>query len=201
MKKIENKKARRVCFSKRHKGLFKKAHDLCILCDSQIAIITFSPGGKPYVFAHPSIDAVLDYYLGNGGPTPSYTLAEFPILSNQVSQLEHQLEKEQNQSKMGRNNESGGGDYWWNRVNMDELGELPIEDHKALIRKMEQVRENMLRRADWLASAHAEVEDPLPLAVCAEEGPMVPVSVVPSEEGDIYSQLDSLDFPYYLGEF
>ncbi|XP_077222046.1 agamous-like MADS-box protein AGL62 [Tasmannia lanceolata] len=198
IKKIENKKARQVCFSKRRKGLFKKAHDLCILCDSQIAIITFSPGGNPYVFAHPSIDAVLNYYLG--GPTPSHALAIVPILSNQVSQLEHQLEKDEKKSKMGGNDESDG-DCWWNRVNMEELGELPIEDHKALIRKMEQVRENMVRCAEELASAEAEVEDPIPIAdlpLHLEEGRMVPFSE-PSD--DIFSQPEPIYFPYYLGEF
>ncbi|XP_077222049.1 agamous-like MADS-box protein AGL29 [Tasmannia lanceolata] len=204
IKKIENKNVRQVCFSKRRTGLFKKASELCILCDSQIAIITFSPGGKPYVFAHPSVDAVLDYYLG--GPTPSHALVRVPILSNQVSQLEHQLEKEQKKIKMGGNDDSGDGrDYWWDRINMEELGELPIEDQTALIRKMEQVRENMVRRVDELASAHAKVENPVPLAnpplhlTCAQEGTAVPVSV-PSEN-DIFSQLEPIHFPYFWAEF
>ncbi|KAK1271597.1 Agamous-like MADS-box protein AGL62 [Acorus gramineus] len=60
IKKIEKEDARQVCFSKRRQGVFKKASELSILCGAQIAIIVFSPGGKPYVFAHPSLDSVIN---------------------------------------------------------------------------------------------------------------------------------------------
>ncbi|KAK1286334.1 Agamous-like MADS-box protein AGL61 [Acorus calamus] len=60
MKKIEKEDARQVCFSKRRQGVFKKASELSILCGAHIAIIVFSPGGKPYVFAHPSLDSVIN---------------------------------------------------------------------------------------------------------------------------------------------
>ncbi|KAK1271599.1 Agamous-like MADS-box protein AGL62 [Acorus gramineus] len=60
MKKIEKEDARQVCFSKRRQGVFKKASELSTLCGAQIAIIVFSPGGKPYVFAHPSLDSVIN---------------------------------------------------------------------------------------------------------------------------------------------
>ncbi|VFQ80580.1 unnamed protein product [Cuscuta campestris] len=46
MKRIENGTRRQVTFSKRRKGLFKKASELSVLCDAQIALIIFSPQGK-----------------------------------------------------------------------------------------------------------------------------------------------------------
>lgn len=46
IKKIENVAARQVTFSKRKKGLVKKAHELTTLCDAEIALIVFSSTSK-----------------------------------------------------------------------------------------------------------------------------------------------------------
>jgi MADS-box transcription factor len=50
LKKIENKINRQVTFSKRRAGLLKKAHELSVLCDAEIALIIFSNRGKLYQF-------------------------------------------------------------------------------------------------------------------------------------------------------
>ena len=55
MRKIENKNARQVCFSKRRQGLFKKAKELFILCGVDIAILTFSPARRLFSFANMDI--------------------------------------------------------------------------------------------------------------------------------------------------
>ncbi|CAA7407148.1 unnamed protein product [Spirodela intermedia] len=46
IRKIENPISRQVTFSKRRKGLLKKAHELSVLCDAQIGLIVFSERGK-----------------------------------------------------------------------------------------------------------------------------------------------------------
>ncbi|KAL6562849.1 hypothetical protein OROHE_005436 [Orobanche hederae] len=46
IKKIENTSARHVSFSKRRQGLFKKARELAILCDADVAVIIFSSSGR-----------------------------------------------------------------------------------------------------------------------------------------------------------
>ncbi|KAH7832994.1 hypothetical protein Vadar_002164 [Vaccinium darrowii] len=46
MKRIENVTSRQVTFSKRRAGIFKKTHELEVLCDAQIALIVFSTKGK-----------------------------------------------------------------------------------------------------------------------------------------------------------
>ncbi|URD78164.1 hypothetical protein MUK42_07139 [Musa troglodytarum] len=51
MKRIENATSRQVTFSKRRKGLLKKAFELSVLCDVEVALIIFSSGGKLYEFA------------------------------------------------------------------------------------------------------------------------------------------------------
>ncbi|CAL1380296.1 unnamed protein product [Linum trigynum] len=46
IKRIENVTNRQVTFSKRRNGLIKKAYELAILCDIDIALIMFSPSGR-----------------------------------------------------------------------------------------------------------------------------------------------------------
>ncbi|KAK4276793.1 hypothetical protein QN277_014900 [Acacia crassicarpa] len=46
IKRIENTINRQVTFSKRRNGLIKKAYELSILCDIDIALIMFSPSGR-----------------------------------------------------------------------------------------------------------------------------------------------------------
>ncbi|XP_059443179.1 MADS-box transcription factor 23-like isoform X2 [Corylus avellana] len=51
LKRIENPTSRQVTFSKRRNGLLKKALELSILCDAEVALLIFSPSGKAYQFA------------------------------------------------------------------------------------------------------------------------------------------------------
>ncbi|XVE66607.1 hypothetical protein DITRI_Ditri08aG0092100 [Diplodiscus trichospermus] len=51
IKKIENTAARQVTFSKRRRGLFKKAHELSTLCDAEIALLVFSATGKLFEYS------------------------------------------------------------------------------------------------------------------------------------------------------
>ena len=51
MRRIENATSRQVTFSKRRNGLLKKAFELSVLCDAELALIIFSSTGKLYEFA------------------------------------------------------------------------------------------------------------------------------------------------------
>ncbi|GJY18193.1 agamous-like MADS-box protein AGL11 [Tanacetum coccineum] len=48
IKRIENNTSRQVTFSKRRNGLQKKACELAVLCDAEIALIVFSTRGRLY---------------------------------------------------------------------------------------------------------------------------------------------------------
>ncbi|KAK1306610.1 MADS-box transcription factor 13 [Acorus calamus] len=52
LKRIENSKSRQVTFSKRRNGLLKKAFELSVLCEADIAIIVFSSTGKAYQYSN-----------------------------------------------------------------------------------------------------------------------------------------------------
>uniref|UniRef100_A0A2N9EQ81 MADS-box protein FBP24 n=1 Tax=Fagus sylvatica TaxID=28930 RepID=A0A2N9EQ81_FAGSY len=47
---IENRTTRQVTFAKRRVGLFKKTHELSVLCDAQIGLIVFSSTGKLFEY-------------------------------------------------------------------------------------------------------------------------------------------------------
>ncbi|XP_021748345.1 MADS-box protein SOC1-like isoform X2 [Chenopodium quinoa] len=62
MKRIENATSRQVTFSKRRNGLLKKAFELSVLCDAEVALIIFSPRGKLYEFASCSMQETIGRY-------------------------------------------------------------------------------------------------------------------------------------------
>ncbi|XP_015691000.1 MADS-box transcription factor 50-like [Oryza brachyantha] len=62
MKRIENPTSRQVTFSKRRNGLLKKAFELSVLCDAEVALIVFSPRGKLYEFASASTQKTIERY-------------------------------------------------------------------------------------------------------------------------------------------
>ncbi|KAG4400986.1 hypothetical protein GLYMA_07G181600v4 [Glycine max] len=60
IKKIDNISSRQVTFSKRRKGLFKKAQELSTLCDADIALIVFSATSKLFEYASSSMHQVIE---------------------------------------------------------------------------------------------------------------------------------------------
>ncbi|XP_022759170.1 developmental protein SEPALLATA 1-like isoform X2 [Durio zibethinus] len=63
LKRIENKINRQVTFAKRRNGLLKKAYELSVLCDAEVALIIFSTRGKLYEFcSSASMLKTLDRY-------------------------------------------------------------------------------------------------------------------------------------------
>ncbi|KAF7085933.1 hypothetical protein CFC21_089299 [Triticum aestivum] len=62
IKRIESAAARQVTFSKRRRGLFKKAEELSVLCDADVALIVFSSTGKLSQFASSSMNEIIDKY-------------------------------------------------------------------------------------------------------------------------------------------
>ncbi|XP_042061578.1 MADS-box protein SVP-like [Salvia splendens] len=59
IKKIDNLTSRQVTFSKRRRGLFKKAQELATLCDAEIALIVFSATGRLYDYSTSSMMQII----------------------------------------------------------------------------------------------------------------------------------------------
>ncbi|KAH0928311.1 hypothetical protein HID58_014038 [Brassica napus] len=52
IKRIENTTSRQVTFCKRRNGLLKKAYELSVLCDAEVALVVFSTRGRLYEYAN-----------------------------------------------------------------------------------------------------------------------------------------------------
>ncbi|KAI8550250.1 hypothetical protein RHMOL_Rhmol06G0090100 [Rhododendron molle] len=75
IKKIDNITARQVTFSKRRRGLLKKAEELAVLCDAEVALIIFSATGKLFEFASSSRDGHYLTVMASPGCTILHLLA------------------------------------------------------------------------------------------------------------------------------
>ncbi|GAB2226922.1 hypothetical protein Droror1_Dr00008720 [Drosera rotundifolia] len=84
--KIQDKSKRHVAFSKRRRGLFKKASELRALTGTcRIAAITFSEAGKAFAFGHSSADLVIDRYLRSSCSSSTSSSGVSPSLSSSTS--------------------------------------------------------------------------------------------------------------------
>nr|AKG92790.1 MADS-box transcription factor [Zamia muricata] len=62
IKRIENTTNRQVTFCKRRNGLLKKAYELSVLCDAEVALIVFSSRERLYEFANNSVKRTIERY-------------------------------------------------------------------------------------------------------------------------------------------
>ncbi|KAJ0025646.1 hypothetical protein Pint_07346 [Pistacia integerrima] len=62
IKRIENTTNRQVTFCKRRNGLLKKAYELSILCEAEVALIVFSSRGRHYEYSNSSMRSVIERY-------------------------------------------------------------------------------------------------------------------------------------------
>ncbi|PON69164.1 MADS-box transcription factor [Trema orientale] len=62
IKRIENTTNRQVTFCKRRNGLLKKAYELSVLCDAEVALIVFSSRGRLYEYANQSVKSTIERY-------------------------------------------------------------------------------------------------------------------------------------------
>ncbi|XP_017640792.1 truncated transcription factor CAULIFLOWER A-like isoform X1 [Gossypium arboreum] len=80
LKRIENKINRQVTFSKRRSGLLKKAHEISVLCDAQVALMVFSSKGKLFEYATEScMERILERY-------ERYSFTEIQCATDEIQQ-------------------------------------------------------------------------------------------------------------------
>uniref|UniRef100_A0A7N2RDD0 MADS-box domain-containing protein n=1 Tax=Quercus lobata TaxID=97700 RepID=A0A7N2RDD0_QUELO len=103
IKKIDNTTARQVTFSKRRRGLFKKAFELSTLCDAEIGLMVFSATGKLFEFASSSMQQVIErhnLHRDNLGKMDQLSLelqlengTSYAMLSKEIEEKTHELRK------------------------------------------------------------------------------------------------------------
>lgn len=120
IEKIADKAKKQVTFSKRRKGIFNKASELCSLCNAKIAVITFSGAGKIFSFGHPSIDEIVNRYLH--GSTTS--------LEDSLDNVNGHLSKEM------LNVATCNHDLFWWEKPVEGLGLEELEQYMVLLKEL-----------------------------------------------------------------
>ncbi|XP_042421367.1 MADS-box transcription factor 50-like [Zingiber officinale] len=139
MRRIENAASRQVTFSKRRNGLLKKAHELSVLCDAEVALIVFSARGKLYEFASSSVQNTIERYMSHreeveinnkdSERTMEQWKCEAADMSKKIEHIEAQKRK-----ILGENLGS---------CSAEELNELEVQLEKSL-RSVKEKRRRML---------------------------------------------------------
>ncbi|KAK9081627.1 hypothetical protein Syun_031410 [Stephania yunnanensis] len=154
MKKIEKPEHLQVAFSKRRVGLFKKAHELCVLTGAKVAIIVFSPGDRPYSFGHPSVDSVLDEFLHNGNLLEEYDLllelnqgSNINKLKDEYNELMDALQVE-NKKKEKLKKAIAKAKAKAKESDVTRVEKLELNELKKLKKSMEGIQKQIRKRID-----------------------------------------------------
>ncbi|XP_056174070.1 agamous-like MADS-box protein MADS3 isoform X2 [Syzygium oleosum] len=143
LKRIENKINRQVTFSKRRNGLLKKAYELSVLCDVEVALIIFSSRGKLYEFGSsgPSgINKTLERYQRNNfSPQDNVVERETQNWFQEVSKLKAKYESLQQTQSTDLRHLLG-----------EDLGPLNVKELQNIERQLEQALAQARRRKTQL---------------------------------------------------
>jgi hypothetical protein len=151
IKKLDKESNKQVTFSKRRQGLFKKASELCILCDVRAAIIVFSPADKLYSFGHPNTDIILTSYInGTTEFEDAKSTEDSSIYAEYNEQYEETLKVLAMEKKKLADVENlaktwNRGD-WWN----DSIDNMSIDQLEQFMISLYELRKKLFERADVL---------------------------------------------------
>ncbi|URD81647.1 ACT domain [Musa troglodytarum] len=117
LRRIENKINRQVTFAKRRNGLLKKAYELSVLCDAEVAVIIFSSRGKLYEFCSGSRNLL-------GEDLGSLSIKELDYLEKQLDMSLKEIRSTRTQQmldqltdlqrRLEESSHANGGQVWEN---------------------------------------------------------------------------------------
>ncbi|XP_050152112.1 MADS-box protein JOINTLESS-like isoform X2 [Malus sylvestris] len=155
IKKIDNATARQVTFSKRRRGLLKKAEELSVLCDADIALIIFSSTGKLFEYASSSMKEILERHNLHSKnlekleqPSLQLQLVEnsnYTRLSKEIAAKSHQLRQMRGEEIQG--------------LNLEELQQLEKSLETGLGRVIEKKGMQLMEENERLRQQVAEKSD------------------------------------------
>ncbi|XP_034216272.1 MADS-box protein JOINTLESS-like isoform X1 [Prunus dulcis] len=136
IKKIDYLPARQVTFSKRRRGLFKKAAELSVLCESEVAVVIFSATGKLFHYSSSSTKDVIERYNAdiNGVEKSNNQEIELQLENENHIKLSKELEEKSRQLRQMKGEDLEG-------LNLDELLKLEQVVEASLGRVMETKEE------------------------------------------------------------
>ncbi|KAG7026868.1 MADS-box protein JOINTLESS, partial [Cucurbita argyrosperma subsp. argyrosperma] len=153
IRKIDNATARQVTFSKRRRGLFKKAKELSVLCDADVALIIFSTTGKLFEYSSSSMKGIIERHNLHSKnlqkleqPSLELQLVEnsnYTRLNKEIAEKTHQLRQMRGEELQ--------------TLNIDELQQLEKSLEFGLSRVMEKKGEKIMKEITDLQRKSAEL--------------------------------------------
>ncbi|CAH9113582.1 unnamed protein product [Cuscuta europaea] len=154
IKRIENTTNRQVTFCKRRNGLLKKAYELSVLCDAEVALIVFSSRGRLYEYANNSVKETIDRYkkactdTTNSG---SISEANAQFYQQEASKLRVQISNLQNQNRNYMGEGLGG-------LNLRDLKNLESKIEKGISKIRAKKNEMLFAEIDYMQKRIIETE-------------------------------------------
>ncbi|KGN49102.2 MADS-box protein SVP isoform X1 [Cucumis sativus] len=155
IRKIDNATARQVTFSKRRRGLFKKAKELSVLCDADVALIIFSATGKLFEYSSSSMKGIIERHNLHSKnlqkleqPSLELQLVEnsnYTRLNKEIAEKTHQLRQMRGEELQ--------------TLNIEELQQLEKSLESGLSRVMEKKGERIMKEITDLQRKSAELMD------------------------------------------
>ncbi|XP_042001044.1 truncated transcription factor CAULIFLOWER A-like isoform X1 [Salvia splendens] len=154
LKRIENPTNRQVTFSKRRNGLLKKAFELSVLCDAEVALIIFSPSGKAYQFSSHEIKRTITRYKIELGiaKTDEQGITSMEVWRNEIEELSRTIEAlEAREKHFAGENLSGLG--------MKELKQLERQLRVGVERIRSKKRQIIMEHINYLKKKHKDLQE------------------------------------------
>ncbi|KAJ4958358.1 hypothetical protein NE237_025469 [Protea cynaroides] len=177
IKRIQNVDYRQVTFSKRRKGIFKKASELCILCGAEIALIVLSPAGKVFSFGHSSVNSVINRFVDRSSIAQNNNDGSaVRELSRRLTEVNEELETEKKKGLMILDDQLKKEklhQFWWE----EPIDKLDVNELRQVMVAMEELRKNVMKRADQMMETASSSSSFLAIN-------SVPLGVIPASQDE-----------------
>ena len=158
IKRIENNTSRQVTFCKRRNGLLKKAYELSVLCDAEVALIVFSSRGRLYEYSNNSfsIKSTIERYkkacanTSNSSCTIDTNSQQY--FQQESAKLRHQIQILQNANKhlMGESLSS---------LSVKELKQLENRLERGITRIRSKKHELLFAEIEYMQKREVELQN------------------------------------------
>ncbi|KAH9781293.1 Agamous-like MADS-box protein AGL11 [Citrus sinensis] len=155
IKRIENTTNRQVTFCKRRNGLLKKAYELSVLCDAEVALIVFSSRGRLYEYSNSNIRSTIDRYkkaCSDNSNSGTVTEINAQYYQQESAKLRQQIQMLQNSNRhlMGDSLSS---------LTVKELKQLENRLERGITRIRSKKHEMLLAEIEFLQKREIELEN------------------------------------------
>ncbi|KAF0915932.1 hypothetical protein E2562_000573 [Oryza meyeriana var. granulata] len=155
IKRIENTTNRQVTFCKRRNGLLKKAYELSVLCDAEVALIVFSSRGRLYEYANNSVKSTVERYKkANSDTSNSGTVAE---VSAQHYQQESSKLRQQISSLQNSNRTTVGDSI--NTMSLRDLKQAETRLEKGIAKIRARKNELLYAEVEYMQKREVELQN------------------------------------------